>query len=221
MLSDAAKAVRVWPVRTNAGFLARAAAHPDFVGGRIDTGFIERHSEALVPAAEPDEAVLQAAAAAILPDDGDMVGALAGFRLNAPANRAVSVDVNGTTHLVERTAGNGNAAPVCEQIGGEQILFVDGTGWAVGEARADHGDAGGGAADGVLVAPMPGRIIAIEVAAGDSVTKGQKLLVMEAMKMEQSMLAPFDGTVAEMELSVGAQVTEGSVLVRIEKEEED
>ena len=45
---------------------------------------------------------------------------------------------------------------------------------------------------------MPGRVIAVEVAAGDAVTKGQKLVTLEAMKMEHGLVAPFDGTVAEL-----------------------
>ena len=62
---------------------------------------------------------------------------------------------------------------------------------------------------------MPGRIIAVAVAAGDSVTKGQKLVTLEAMKMEHSLTAPFDGTVAELTAVEGGQVSEGAVLVRL------
>ena len=64
---------------------------------------------------------------------------------------------------------------------------------------------------------MPGKIIALEVAAGEAVTKGQKLLTLEAMKMEHSLVAPFDGVVAELNATEGAQVSEGTMLVRIEK----
>ncbi|WP_443024476.1 acetyl-CoA carboxylase biotin carboxyl carrier protein subunit [Sphingomonas sp. Leaf357] len=66
---------------------------------------------------------------------------------------------------------------------------------------------------------MPGRIIAVEVAAGDTVTKGQKLVTLEAMKMEHSLVAPFDGTVAELNAVTGGQVSEGAVLIHIEKDE--
>ena len=82
------------------------------------------------------------------------------------------------------------------------------------------GAAGGSAAsDGSLVSPMPGRIISVDVRQGDSVTKGQKLLTLEAMKMEHSLIAPFDGIVAELNAAEGAQVTEGTLLARIEKKE--
>ena len=66
---------------------------------------------------------------------------------------------------------------------------------------------------------MPGRVIAIDVAEGDRVRKGQRLIVLEAMKMEQALLAPFDGVVAALKAPAGAQVTEGMVLVAIERED--
>ena len=65
---------------------------------------------------------------------------------------------------------------------------------------------------------MPGRIIAVEVAGGDAVTKGQKLVTLEAMKMEHTLTAPFDGTIAELNAIPGAQVSEGTLLVRVEAE---
>jgi 3-methylcrotonyl-CoA carboxylase alpha subunit len=64
---------------------------------------------------------------------------------------------------------------------------------------------------------MPGRITSVAVAAGDTVTKGQKLLTLEAMKMEHSLVAPFDGAIAEFNASEGAQVSEGALLAKIEK----
>ena len=63
---------------------------------------------------------------------------------------------------------------------------------------------------------MPGKIIAVEVMQGQSVTKGQKLLTLEAMKMEHSLVAPFDGTVAELNAVAGAQVQVEALLARID-----
>ena len=79
--------------------------------------------------------------------------------------------------------------------------------------------AAGAAGDGAILSPMPGRIIAVDVAAGDTVTKGQKLVTLEAMKMEHSLVAPFDGIVAELNAEAGGQVSEGAVLARIERAE--
>ena len=63
---------------------------------------------------------------------------------------------------------------------------------------------------------MPGKVTAVEVSAGEKVSEGQRLLTLEAMKMEHGLTAPFDGTVAELSAQAGAQVSEGAVLVRIE-----
>ena len=65
---------------------------------------------------------------------------------------------------------------------------------------------------------MPGRIIAVNVALGDKVAKGAKLLVLEAMKMEQQLLAPFDGIVKTLNAKLDAQIAEGVLLALIEKE---
>ena len=75
----------------------------------------------------------------------------------------------------------------------------------------------------LLVGDEPGwlnpSIVTVSVTAGQSVAKGQKLLTLEAMKMEHSLLAPFDGIVAEINASEGEQVTEGALLARIEMAE--
>jgi 3-methylcrotonyl-CoA carboxylase alpha subunit len=65
---------------------------------------------------------------------------------------------------------------------------------------------------------MPGKVTAVEVKKGEKVEKGQRLLTLEAMKMEHALTAPFDGTVAELNAKAGAQVTEGQMLVKIEAE---
>jgi len=214
-LADAAGAMQVWPVRTNAGFLARAAGDPDFVGGAIDTGFIERHADRLIPAAEPGDAVIALAAAAIsVKTETGPWGALTGFRANAAADLRVAVEVAGHTRVGTPALSLDMAAMF--DAGDERILFVEGTAWPFEAPAAGHGDAGGHGSDGLLLAPMPGRIIAVEVAEGDAVVRGQKLLVLEAMKMEQAMIAPFDGVVAELKAVAGVQVSEGAMLVRIE-----
>jgi 3-methylcrotonyl-CoA carboxylase alpha subunit len=78
--------------------------------------------------------------------------------------------------------------------------------------------AGEGAGEGGrLTAPMPGKVIAFMARAGDTVTQGQPLAVMEAMKMEHTLSAPRAGTVAELLYAVGDQVNEGSELLRLEE----
>lgn len=67
--------------------------------------------------------------------------------------------------------------------------------------------------DGNIAAAMPGTILEIKVAAGDSVTKGQPLLVLEAMKMENDVMAPHDGVVEEIHVAKGASVNSGDLLM--------
>jgi 3-methylcrotonyl-CoA carboxylase alpha subunit len=66
---------------------------------------------------------------------------------------------------------------------------------------------------GKLIAPMPGKIVAVHVAPGDAVKRGQKLIVLEAMKMEHTILAPADGVVARVRFKAGEQAAEGEELV--------
>ena len=75
------------------------------------------------------------------------------------------------------------------------------------------------APSGGLVAPMPGRVLEVRAAVGDTVTAGQTMLVLEAMKMEHHMTAPFDGTVTEVRVTAGDQVENGAVLLVIEPDE--
>ena len=69
--------------------------------------------------------------------------------------------------------------------------------------------------DGSLRAPMPGRVVAIDVAVGQTVTAGQRLIVTEAMKMEHPLCAPCDGTLSEWLCQVGEQVAQGQELLRV------
>jgi 3-methylcrotonyl-CoA carboxylase alpha subunit len=69
---------------------------------------------------------------------------------------------------------------------------------------------------GSLTAPMPGKVVAINVKPGDAVKRGATLMVMVAMKMEHAVTAPTDGTVAKVHYDVGEQVEEGAVLVSFE-----
>jgi len=96
------------------------------------------------------------------------------------------------------------------------LLTEAGQTWFVTPYRA-AATAAGTAADGAILSPMPGRVTAVEVAAGDTVARGQKLVTLEAMKMEHALTAPFDGIVAELDAEVGAQVSEGRMLVRVER----
>ncbi|SCW90421.1 3-methylcrotonyl-CoA carboxylase alpha subunit [Sphingobium faniae] len=208
-LEEALDDTAIWPLKTNAGFLVKALEHPDFVAARLDTGLIGREGDALMPPAHPDEEALAEAAASL-----SHGGALAGFRLNAPMSSEAAFLLDGEKLTIRFDPRQGRNEEPLEDV----LVAQGGQVWRLTPWRA--GGAGGAdASDGAILSPMPGRIIAVSVTAGESVTKGQKLLTLEAMKMEHSLVAPFDGMIAELNVREGGQVSEGALLVKIEKEE--
>jgi 3-methylcrotonyl-CoA carboxylase alpha subunit len=222
-LAEALREVEVWPVRTNAGFLACAAADPDFRAGDVDTGFIPARLDTLVPDPEPSAGVWALAATALLAsdfgngDEQDAWAALPGFRLNAGEHPSVAVSHRGEVRAIEpgEVALEGMATAVGEHV----LVFAAGQAFAFTLPGVGGAGAGGAASDGTMLSPMPGRVLAVEVRQGDAVKKGQRLLTLEAMKMEHSLVAPFEGVVAELGAVEGAQVSEGTLLVRVEKGE--
>ena len=205
-LADTLAGSAVWPLRTNAGFLVKALAHPAFAAGNIDTGLIAREGEALMPPEQPSAPVLAAAAARLVKRDGPT-----GFRLNAPARTEARFLLDDAPVTVAVAAETGTAEDAVDAT----LVAEAGQVWRLSPWRV-AGIATGGAADGAILSPMPGRIIAVSVAEGDTVAKGQKLLTLEAMKMEHSLVAPFDGVVAELNAEAGAQVQVEALLARIE-----
>ena len=224
-LGDACAEIEIWPVRTNAAFLARICLDEDFRSGDVDTGFIPARLDRLVPDAIAPAGVWQLAANAFLlaewgeqPTVGDPWAALAGFRSGAPADLRVALRHGGETRIVDADDAPDMAGSATIQ--GETLLVFDaGQTHAFTLPGAGGGNGSASAGDGGIVSPMPGKLIAVVVKHGDAVTKGQKLLTLEAMKMEHSLAAPFDGIVAELNAVEGAQVSEGTLLARIEKGE--
>jgi 3-methylcrotonyl-CoA carboxylase alpha subunit len=100
----------------------------------------------------------------------------------------------------------GDVRSVFTEAGSAQVTEVD--------QLAHAGDTGH--EGGRLTAPMPGKVVSFAVKAGDAVSKGQPLAVMEAMKMEHTIAAPGDGVVLELLYGPGDQVAEGAELLRIE-----
>jgi len=218
-LAHLAADVEAWPVRTNATFLHALLVNPDFVQGHVHTGFIEQHQDEVVFEMQPPQWLLDPVAEQIAAEGGR--AALQGFRLNAPREMAVRLmdrDQPYVGHLGADTGYDIRQYPLVEPAGDAVFATAQGATWRFAAPRYS-GSAGGAAVDGAIISPMPGKIIALEVAAGEAVTRGQKLLTLEAMKMEHSLAAPFDGVVAELNAEAGAQVSEGALLARIEKGE--
>ena len=84
---------------------------------------------------------------------------------------------------------------------------------SAGAAKSGGGSGGG---NGVIEAPMQGTIVDVQVAVGDTVSAGDTVVVLEAMKMENAITADIDGTVAEVAVSQGDSVGSGDLLVKIE-----
>ncbi|RWX18641.1 ATP-grasp domain-containing protein [Rhizobium hidalgonense] len=215
-LAAACAGIEVWPVRSNAGLLARIAVDPDFRAARIDTGFLDRHGENLVTS-KPDETVIDRAATALSNDMGrDPWSALTGFRLAGPSDSRVRLRIDGHLHW-------GRARPDLEANAVEMdeatVLFDAGNAWSIGLPHAGEIEANHGAGDGAILSPMPGLVISVDVAEGDPVAKGDRLLTVEAMKMEHALRAPFDGIVGKLQVSTGARVSENQLVVSVIKEE--
>jgi 3-methylcrotonyl-CoA carboxylase alpha subunit len=210
--------VEVWPVRTNAGFLFNALTSDAFCSGDVDTGLIERELGDLVPDPEPDEDIWQGAAAvAWLAGEAESeLPALAGFRLNAQPSARVTIVRSDDFRTVELSD---ELPPVGGFVEDDRVVVFR-EGQAFGFDLAARGSVGGaGASSGTITAPMPGKVTSVEISQGEKVGKGQRLLTLEAMKMEHGLTAPFDGVVAELNAKEGAQVVEGAVLARVEPEE--
>jgi 3-methylcrotonyl-CoA carboxylase alpha subunit len=224
------------PIKTNAGFLARALKHPEFRSGEVDTGFIGRHELELVGSDEPSVAIVESAAMAVLHDEmgdaeavqlwryesrseplpypGSVWRSLAGFRMAAPPRFHIAVSSGGRDYLLDRPVQK--PAKLSTIILGDEVLVADmGQAFVFKRKRTDGG-AHGPTSSGTILSPMPGKIIAVDVTQGQTVTKGQKLLTLEAMKMEHSLTAPFDGVVVELNAVAGAQVQVEALLVRVE-----
>ncbi|GGA38857.1 acetyl-CoA carboxylase biotin carboxylase subunit [Pelagibacterium lentulum] len=225
-LRSACASTIVHPVKTNAGFMARVLGHTQFVAGDVDTGFVTRYAEALMPPTLPSSDALNAAASAMLPTGEGPWQRLTGLRMNAESVRAVRMRIGdnivvGSANAPpfppdeEATASGGSGKLQSFSVMPSTFLLSEaGETWLVRPVRTDavHGHAAG---DGGLIAPIPARVTAMLVSKGQAVEKGQPILVLEAMKMEYTLTAPFAGVVQEIDTGLGEQVTEGMVLVSI------
>jgi 3-methylcrotonyl-CoA carboxylase alpha subunit len=99
---------------------------------------------------------------------------------------------------------------------GRRHVFAQGRAWSLAAVDPLHHAGDGGGAEGGLVAPMPGKVIALIASEGATVDKGAPLLILEAMKMEHTITAPAAGTVKAFRFSVGDQVGDGAELVDFE-----
>ena len=254
-LARKCREIEVWPVRTNAEFLARCLEQPDFIKGDVDTGFIGERQDSLTASTPPSPAAIAAAFTA-LGGEGEIDGwdgpsndvhspwtqGPFAFRLNGASGLKATLWLEGEQltatltgpqgyndlgqhfgFIVERPDARfqGTGAPGFIAVDqqhfpslslAESIVIFEGGAAFEFRRRRSSGPAGAAASDGSLRAPMPGKIVATPAKPGDTVAKGQPVVVLEAMKMEHALVAPFDGVVAEIGVAVGDQVADGTVL---------
>ena len=114
--------------------------------------------------------------------------------------------------------GGARLAAGFAQIGDQITIFCEGRSRRLAVVDPLASASSDTAADGRLVAPMPGRIVAVRVKKGERVKRGTPLVVLEAMKMEHTLVAPADGAIEELRCAVGEQVSEGARLVEFKAE---
>jgi 3-methylcrotonyl-CoA carboxylase alpha subunit len=236
--------------RSNVAFLAALTRASEFRQGKVDTGFIDRNLAALgavphkadsaaaalgvvqllrrkaesefvdgdAPAGEPAEA-------------GSPWAASDGFQLGGTRSHAVPVMIDGESGVAAvsygsegmRVAVDGAASAIDARVfeaEGEAYVLRHGRQTRVRIKDFATATAETGAGDGVIKAPMHGRVLEVDVAVGDHVAAGQRLAVIEAMKMEHTLRAPFAGTVTEVPIGAGQQVVEGEEIMVIEPSEQ-
>lgn len=247
-LRQALEATVVVGTITNREFLARLAGDSDFAVGRVDTGLIERKQTDLCAPQAPTALDWALAALAVLvpPASAGETAALSNFRSFGSARQAVRFAADTIVEIAVESDCRGQrqvttplgsvtlstVRRVDDRLrytldGQTQSAFVmcaDGS-VAVQRQGFSHSFAlwvGGVDADalnsGDVLAPMPGRVLAVDVEAGEAVSQGQRLLVLEAMKMEHALSAPRDGRIAQLGAAVGDQVEQGAILVTFEAE---
>jgi 3-methylcrotonyl-CoA carboxylase alpha subunit len=225
--------------RTNLALLAALARAREFRQGHFDTGFIERNLLAL--GAEPrerDRAAAAAGAARLLAREAAESASARdpsapvspwdvndAFQLSGPRRTSFAILVDGASASADVTYAEGRPQVAVDGVAAAaDLLAVDapdavyvlrrGRQIVVSRKTAavdiDYLDG-----DGVLRAPMHGKLLAVLVEPGATVTKGQRLAVIEAMKMEHTLLAPVTGRVSEVLAAAGSQIAERATVMVI------
>jgi len=234
-LARALDATVVLGIVTNLRFLRWLVRQPVVLDGQARTDVLTRiwPPDAWAETTDVPDAAWASAAAALIADQDPGDPWAGGWRLNAA--RTVRVESDGTTRTVD-VAGSGTASARADSdrergfasvragdtihldLAGRSVAFriaaapdVD----TAARAAAAHGAAGStGPAE--VVAPMPGAVLTIHVAIGQTVSAGDPIVTLEAMKMEHVVVASIAGTVGEVRVRPADQVTRGQLLAVVE-----
>jgi propionyl-CoA carboxylase alpha chain len=243
LLADTLTRARIHGLTTNRDLLVRCLRHDAFLAGRTDTRFLDRHSEVFEHVTEAVSVLAAALADAAYRRSAAVVqrGLPSGWRNvpSAPQRSTYTIGSNEQTVEYRLTrdglVAEGNAQLV-EATPGRVVLDVEGIRRTFDVARYPglvcvdsplgsvslhpverFADPSARVAAGSLLAPMPGTVVRVAVAAGDTATAGQPLLWLEAMKMEHTITAPSDGVVTELPVEAGQQVEVGAVLAVVKE----
>ncbi|CRK59630.1 Methylcrotonyl-CoA carboxylase biotin-containing subunit [Alloactinosynnema sp. L-07] len=156
--------------------------------------------------------------------DRDVKVLLSGSPAAATVTVGDSTPVSASASRVDgelRVTYGGRNLRYAREIAGETLwLAAGGHAWAVAEHSMLEGAGTSAAAGGPVTSPMPGTVLVVKVAAGDQVTAGQPLLVVEAMKMEHTITAKVDGVVSELTVRAGQQVALNETLAVVTPSED-
>ncbi len=241
-LANAIDHTLVAGVRTNLAFLGALCRAESFRAGKVDTGLIDRNLEALGAVPHGSDAAAAALGVARLLDGKDAEqaqpestvepnspwAARDGFQLSGVRRVAVPILIDGQSADAAVIYGKDGMSVTVDGVapaadakvflaGGEAYILRHGRQTRVFFKDLSEATAKAGAGDGSVKAPMHGKVLELFVFAGEAVVAGQRVAVLEAMKMEHTLRAPFAGTIAEVAVAVGAQVVEGAQIMMIER----
>jgi 3-methylcrotonyl-CoA carboxylase alpha subunit len=241
ILADALDATVVAGPRSNAAFLAALARAGGFRRGNFDTGFIDANLDRLGASVGFDRAAAAFGARELLGRESARIALAVAHEPELPASPWDAGDafqLSGTRRLSLPLIADGETvvAQVDYGAGGPRVV-VDGEAPAADAVAIPSGDAiyvlrrgrqtrvslrdvvldeAGDAGDGGLVcAPMHGKVLTVLVEEGATVSRGQRLAIVEAMKMEHTLTAPIDGVVADIAVAADMQVAEGARIMTI------
>ncbi|WHM38147.1 biotin carboxylase N-terminal domain-containing protein [Streptomyces sp. BPTC-684] len=237
-LARALERARIHGPRTNRDLLVRSLRHPDFTSGRVDTGFYDRHLAALT---EPRAGEAHAALAAALADAAGRTSRFGGGWRNLPSQpqtkrygdheiryrltrEGLAADGFADVRLEAAEPGrvrlevDGVARDFLVARYGDQVYVDTATGSYAFTAHPRFTDPSGLVAPGSLLAPMPGVVVRVAdgLAEGATVTAGQPLIWLEAMKMTHPITAPASGTLTALHAAPGRQVEVGALLAVVQ-----
>ncbi|MYY84931.1 MULTISPECIES: biotin carboxylase N-terminal domain-containing protein [unclassified Streptomyces] len=240
-LAGALERAAVHGLVTNRDLLVRSLRHPEFAEARMDTGFYDRHADALAAPVPDPHAPLAAALA-----DAHGRSRFGGWRnlTSQPHLKRYRTEPDGTEHEVRyhhtRQGPAADGVTVVEVAPGHVVLEVDGVRRRFTVSRyGDRVHVGTPAGDtaltplpllpeptarrapGSLLAPMPGTVVRVAdgITEGQQVTAGQPLVWLEAMKMEHRICAPASGTLTALHAVPGRQVEVGALLAVVQEGE--